>query len=132
MSGFKAPGADGVQLNGKSILVVDDDEDCRESLAEIIRGKGLQVVSVKNGLEALEQLRWGLRPNLILLDLRMDVMTGWDFRKEQKEDPELADIPVVAMTAGHWKGQDLLDFAGCLPKPLDLEELQRELELHCK
>src|SRR5688572_30931716 len=104
MSGFKAPGADGVQLNGKSILVVDDDEDCRESLAEIIRGKGLQVVSVKNGLEALEQLRWGLRPNLILLDLRMDVMTGWDFRKEQKEDPELADIPVVAMTAGHWKG----------------------------
>ena len=69
-----------------------------------------------NGLQALEQLRWGIKPCLILLDLRMTVMTGWEFRAQQKQDPALAAIPVIAMTTGRWKPEDLEDFAERLEK----------------
>jgi CheY-like chemotaxis protein len=115
----------------KSILVVDDDDDFRRSLVEIIRKESFKVESAKSALEALDMLRWGLRPSLILLDLQMDGMTGWDFRNEQKRDPLLASIPVVAMSGGYWKEQDLRDFAACLPKPVDFEDLQRKLKLFC-
>jgi CheY-like chemotaxis protein len=115
----------------KRVLVVEDDDDLRDSLVELVAGEGFQVESAKSGLEALDKLRWGLRPSLILLDLRMDVMTGWEFRNEQKRDPELAGIPVIAMTGGAWKMQDMDEFAACLFKPVSPEVLQRKLRLFC-
>src|SRR5688572_26576183 len=100
MSIHPGSGLTSVQHSDKSVVVVEDDDDLRESLVELITGEGFQVQAAKTGLEALDKLRWRLRRCFILLDLRMDVMTGWDFRNEQKQDPELASIPVVAMTAG--------------------------------
>jgi CheY-like chemotaxis protein len=83
-------------------------------------------------LAALEKLRWGMRPCLILLDLRMDVMTGWEFRAEQKKDPALADIPVVAMTTGRWKPDDLKDFTEHIDKPVNVEVLLVIVARYCR
>src|ERR1051325_2493173 len=81
------------------ILVVDDDADIRESLREVLEDEGYQVSCVANGLEALRHLRQGNRPCVILLDLTMPVMDGWQFRREQKQDATISDIPLVVITA---------------------------------
>jgi CheY-like chemotaxis protein len=125
-AGSRVPGR-----SDKTILIVDDDRDFSDALVVFIRGEGYQVETAKSGLEALEKLRWGLRPRLIMLDMQMDVMTGWEFRAEQKKDPALAGIPVIAMTAGYWKDRDISDFAACISKPIELEELRRKLMLFC-
>ena len=115
----------------KRILVVEDDTAIRESLVEVLRAEGHVVVEAANGMAALEKLRWGMRPCLILLDLRMGVMTGWEFRAEQKKDSALADIPVVAMTTGRWKADDLKDFVEHIQKPIDLEALRVIVSRFC-
>ena len=115
----------------KTILIVEDHEDVRDALAQLLHDDGYQVEVAATGLEALDKLRWGLRPSCVLLDLQMGVMTGWDFRSEQRRDPALATIPVVAMTAGYWKAQDLSDFADRIDKPIDtgrLRELLRRFD----
>jgi CheY-like chemotaxis protein len=111
----------------KTILIVDDEPDLRDALAQILRDEGYQIETAATGLEALDKLRWGLRPMVILLDMQMRVMTGWDFRKEQQRELALAAIPVVAMTAGHWKKQDLSDFAARIEKPIDIDRLRSVL-----
>jgi CheY-like chemotaxis protein len=116
----------------KQILIVEDDESIRESLAEMLTQDGYHVVTAGDGRAALEQLRWGLRPCLILLDLRMAVMTGWEFRVEQKRDPAIADIPVVAMTTGRWKPDDLTAFSEQLAKPIDMPALRAVVIRYCK
>ena len=115
----------------KTVLIVDDDQEFRDALVEIVRGEGFKVETAKTGLQALDKLRWGLRPCIIMLDLQMGVMTGWDFRTEQKKDPALAAIPVIAMTAGYWKDRDIGDYAARVSKPIDLKELQTNLDKHC-
>lgn len=115
----------------KTVLIVDDDPEFRDALVEIIRREGFQVETAKSGLQALDKLRWGLRPCVILLDLQMAVMTGWDFRTEQRRDPALASIPVIAMTAGYWKDRDLGDYAGRLTKPIDEKQLKGKLARYC-
>jgi CheY-like chemotaxis protein len=117
--------------SAKTVLIVDDDQEFRDALAEIVRGEGFQVETAKTGLQAIEKLRWGLRPCVILLDMQMGTMTGWDFRTEQKRDPDLAAIPVIAMTAGYWKDRDLGDYAARVSKPIDLEELKINLDKIC-
>ncbi|MGH7528925.1 MAG: response regulator [Gemmatimonadales bacterium] len=116
----------------KRILLVEDDEAIRDSLAELLQSDGYAVAAVDNGLAALEKLRWGMRPSLILLDLRMPVMTGWEFRAELQKVPVLADIPVVAMTTGRWKPDDLKQFAEQVEKPLNLEALRAVVSRYCR
>jgi CheY-like chemotaxis protein len=115
----------------KTILIVDDDQEFREALVEILRSEGYQVEAATTGLQAIDKLRWGLRPCLILLDMQMGVMTGWDFRSEQKRDPALAAIPVIAMTAGYWKDRDLSDYVARITKPIDVKDLQAKLAQYC-
>ena len=110
----------------RSILLVDDDADVRESVAEVLEEDGYRVTAASNGKEALRLLRDGnLRPDLILLDIMMPEMDGWAFRGEQQKDPRIASIPVVVFTA-HGAPRDIakqLDAAGFLKKPLSLDEL---------
>src|SRR5262245_11415139 len=100
-----APGCLGSNLRmipqppGRSVLVVEDDNDIRDALTLILRDQGYQVDSASNGQEALDQLRRGSPANLIVLDLMMPVMDGWQFRHEQQRDPTLAGIPVVIVSA---------------------------------
>jgi CheY-like chemotaxis protein len=83
----------------RSILVVDDDTDLRETVADALVEEGYEVATAPNGAEALRLLRAGARPNVILLDLMMPVLDGWGFRAEQLRDPSIASIPVIVFTA---------------------------------
>ena len=119
------------QRSDKTVLIVDDDREFRDALVEVVRGEGFQVETATSGMQALDKLRWGLRPCVVLLDLQMAVMTGWAFRTEQERDPTLAAIPVIAMTAGYWKPRDLSDYAARIAKPIDVQELQATLAQYC-
>src|SRR5512138_2541112 len=82
-----------------TVLVVDDDESVRESLALALELEGYMVLRAAHGIDALLVLRTGIRPDVILLDLEMPVMPGWEFRERQLADPALADIPVVIVSS---------------------------------
>src|ERR1700747_2678580 len=81
------------------VLIVEDDDDLREMMAQLLTLEGFPAATVPNGHEALEYLRRGLTPHLSPRDLRMPVMDGWAFRKEQEADPALSGVPVVVLTA---------------------------------
>jgi CheY-like chemotaxis protein len=114
-------------------LVVDDDPDIRDSLREVLEDEGYPVSCVGNGREALDHLQAASpRPCVILLDLMMPVMDGWQFRKEQKKlAPELANIPLVVITATG-KRPVLVDAAELVMKPLDLNRLFEAVERYCR
>jgi CheY-like chemotaxis protein len=104
------------------ILVVEDDRDLRDGLSDALELEGYAVVGVEHGEAALRHLRQGARPFLILVDLMMPVMDGRAFRDELRKDPELAEIPIVIMTAA--SRRDLADLAEpILSKPLDIDAL---------
>ncbi len=112
------------------ILIVDDDRDLRETLDEVLRDEGYSVRGVANGEEALELLRRSPPPCLILLDLMMPVMNGWQFRSAQLADPKLADIPVCVISAAAVGG---IPSAQChLNKPVELEQLLQVIAVHCR
>jgi CheY-like chemotaxis protein len=81
------------------ILVVDDDAGSRNALLSLLRDEGFTAVAVPDGREALDYLRASPPPQLIVLDLMMGEVDGWDFRHAQKRDPKLAAIPVIAVSA---------------------------------
>lgn len=81
------------------VLVVDDDQDVRETIIDVLAHAGYEALGAGNGRAALDLLRAGMRPALVLLDLMMPVMTGAEFRDEQLADPTLAAIPVVVFSA---------------------------------
>jgi CheY-like chemotaxis protein len=106
-----------------SIAVVDDDTDLRETLGELLHDEGYKPQLFENGRAALDFLRGGGRPRLILLDLMMPEMNGWQFRAEQLQDETLRDIPVVVMTASRGVEDDGLSGAEILQKPIGLGDL---------
>jgi CheY-like chemotaxis protein len=107
------------------LLLVEDDDDAREGLAALLRRRGYVVRTAENGAEALDRLnRGGPLPSLILLDLMMPVMNGWEFRQAQLGDPRLCRIPVLVLTGGTPRdpGGALQAFQ-YLKKPIDPDEL---------
>jgi CheY-like chemotaxis protein len=125
------------EVDGKcgGVLVVDDDQDLRESLIELLGVEGYEAEAASNGAEALHFLHeeGKKKPCIILLDLMMPVMSGVEFRRKQLEDPELQSIPVVLLTAAHDGRQkaDELGAVSYIPKPLELEPLFEALSIHC-
>jgi CheY-like chemotaxis protein len=81
------------------VLVVEDDADLREMMEQLLHLEGFATLTAPNGLEALNLLNAGAPVKVILLDLMMPVMDGWEFRRRQRADPKLANIPVVVMSA---------------------------------
>jgi CheY-like chemotaxis protein len=124
-----ALGADG----HRRILIVDDNRDVRDVLVELLTGVGYQVTAAANGQEAFTLLRQQPLPHLILANLMMPVMNGWVFLGQLKQDPRLAAIPVVVLSAM----PDLASQAPCLDasaylhKPVDIEDLLETLARHC-
>ena len=108
-----------------TILLVEDDFDVREALAEALRDEGYTVECAVDGEQALEYLRTGQRPGLILLDLMMPRMTGSEFRMVQKVDPQLCGVPVVLLSADARMEEKAraLETDGAIKKPIDLNEL---------
>jgi CheY-like chemotaxis protein len=82
-----------------TILVVDDDAEIRESIADLLQDEGYEVAVAANGREALDQIRAGLRPRVVVLDLMMPVMDGWQFLDERARDAALKAVPVVVVSA---------------------------------
>lgn len=114
-----------------TVLLVDDDLDLREAAAEALEDAGYRVVRADDGRRALDEMtRGGLRPDLILLDMMMPNLDGWGFRVAQKQVPDIAGIPVVALTAYALTEDERnqLDAAAILRKPVALEELMRAVE----
>jgi CheY-like chemotaxis protein len=115
------------------VLVVEDHQDTRESLALLLEAKGYTVDSAQDGCEALHKLRRGMAPCLVLLDLHMPVMSGWQLRRKLLEDQALASLPVILLS-----GEDDLDDSAAelnvtahLKKPIQLDRLYGLLEKYC-
>ena len=116
--------------NKGRILVVDDDQGGLEALSDILEYEGYTVERAQNGLQALEHLQQSRPlPNLIILDLLMPVMDGWEFRTRQKEDPALAEVPVLVITA--ISATAGIDAAEILHKPIDVDALLRAVARLC-
>jgi CheY-like chemotaxis protein len=116
----------GSKTSSQVVLVVDDDRDIRSVLGEVLEDEGYATAAAPNGSEALRLLRAGLRPCVILLDLTMPGMDGWDFRADQLRDPDLSAIPVVVITAAGFRAETIqgqLGGVGFIRKPLPLEDV---------
>ena len=121
---------DVIKPNCKSILVVEDNIDIQESLKATLELEGFNVFTADNGKEAIEQLGIIPTPCLILLDLMMPVMNGWEFVEEISKDIMLSSIPIVVVTAiGDSNKSPKTD--GYIPKPINYEALISAVCKHC-
>jgi CheY-like chemotaxis protein len=107
------------------ILIVDDDPDLATILSEVLGKAGYQTDVAENGQQALTRLQADRNWDLVLLDLMMPVMNGWEFRAEQLQQPAIADIPIVAFSGGVNAQQAAvaLGAAAALRKPVGRDEL---------
>jgi CheY-like chemotaxis protein len=106
-----------------TVLIVEDDSDTREMLGRFLELEGYTVETAENGKRALERLGSGVGACVILLDLMMPVMDGWQFRQEQIRDASLADIPVIVVSAAGRERLEKIHANAYLSKPVDLDEL---------
>lgn len=115
------------------VLLVEDDAEIRTAMRCLLELDGYPVVTASNGAQALDQLRGGLRPCLILLDLMTPVMDGFQFRREQMQDATLAAIP-VAVYSGHYDPKASaarLGAAAYFEKPVEIETLLGVVAAYC-
>lgn len=115
------------------VLVVDDDADLREALQGILRDEGYVVATVATAEQALEVLRAGAEPCVILLDIKMPGMDGLGFRREQLADPAISRTPVVFFTADPTEEEEArkLGVQFYLKKPVDLMQLLEVIAHYC-
>jgi CheY-like chemotaxis protein len=112
-----------------TIMVVEDDADALEALGDLLESHGYAVASARHGAEALELLGRSPLPDLIVLDLLMPTMDGWEFRRRQKLDPRIAKIPVVVVSAS--SAAKPIDADSILRKPVDIDRLLETVARHC-
>jgi CheY-like chemotaxis protein len=110
------------------VLVVDDDQDLRDALRQLLEEEGYEVICAEHGRAALAHLRGGLAPDAILLDLWMPVMDGWQLRRELELDPALSRIPIVLLTATREVDAKMLGVRAVLNKPIGAKALLGALE----
>lgn len=113
-------------MSGKTILVIEDDKAISADLELLLSSEGYRVTCAANGKDALAALRASAElPSLLLLDIMMPVMDGWQFRSEQSADPKLSSIPVVVMTADGQAAQKAakMNAQGFVQKPFDIDRL---------
>ena len=107
-----------------SVLIVEDDRDTREMLGRFLELEGFHVQTAANGELALAVLQAEEPPSVIILDLMMPVMNGWQFRVAQQSDPNLSQIPVVVVTAAGVRDDiPAINADGWLSKPVDFDRL---------
>jgi CheY-like chemotaxis protein len=111
--------------SGHHILIIDDSPAILGVLTRLLEGAGYRVAVAANGRAALDYLRQAELPRVILLDLVMPVMDGWQFRHEQQHDPALAGIPVLVLSSesGLPEVAHSLGVAGYFPKPVEFAQL---------
>ena len=116
----------------KTILLVEDDPDIRDSIADVLESAGRTVVQAVDGLDALTKLEHLDRPCLILLDLLMPKMDGVEFLDRLKSRPDAPQFPVLVISAhGHATAAEYPGVLGTLRKPFNVKELLAWVEEHC-
>ena len=118
-------------MSPPTVFVIEDDVDTREMIARFLEFEGFAVETAANGRQALDRLDQGARACVILLDLMMPVMDGWEFRRRQIRDAHLARIPVIVFSAAGRERMHQIDADDYLAKPVDLEELLERINRHC-
>jgi len=115
------------------VLVIEDNDEIREVLEEMIRAEGATVESASDGAQGWNRVRRPPPPCLILLDRKMPVMDGIDFLKLRKADPAVARIPVIMLTGSvELEGREKeLSFQGFVKKPFDPDALSRMVRQYC-
>ncbi len=115
----------------KKVLVVEDNQDNREMVVKALKFNGYQVIEAVDGQEAIEKAK-AENPDLILLDIYLPKMDGYEVTKRLKGDYEVRSIPIIALTAHAMKGnREEALAAGCdgyIPKPIDVRELPKQIE----
>jgi CheY-like chemotaxis protein len=117
-----------------SILIVEDEPDVRETLAAVFEEEGYEVACAPHGAEALNCLRRSPLPSVILLDLQMPVMDGWEFSRRQRQYPAAATIPLVILTGAY---EDMrrpvpTGAAGYFMKPYNIDALLNVVARICR
>jgi CheY-like chemotaxis protein len=117
-----------------SVLVVDDQAESSDAVGLLLENQGLRVRVAHDGEEALAALQRGLRPCLVVVDLMMPKMDGWEFRQRQLSDPQFADIPVLVMSGypNADKAAATLGVRSVLRKPLAVPHLLALVDRHCR
>ena len=105
------------------VLIVDDDPNLQRLMTKFLKLEGFASVPTSNGREALDYLRAGGGASVILLDLRMPVMDGWEFRKEQISIPAAAKIPIIILTGIEGEHMSDLGAAAAFHKPVSFPEV---------
>ena len=116
-----------------SVLLVEDDRDLHEAMTAILDAEGYRVVGAYDGQEAIDRLREGVRPSVIMLDLMLPRKDGRQFRAEQLADPRLADIPVIAYS-GDSRVADVARELGVrhwFQKPVNFGSLLEAIAIYC-
>ncbi len=111
------------------ILVVEDDRDIREFLAVLLQAEGYDVVTASNGSQARDHLVSSTVPELILLDLMMPELDGWNLRKELSVNTDLRDVPIIILSGLsnlHQEAQ-ALKVAAYFKKPFDMDDLMETI-----
>jgi len=118
--------------NRRTILIVEDNDITAGSIAQVLRWEGYRVLVAGDGAAALQLLRRGERPALILLDLMMPGMDGWEFHRRLSHLPDLSSIPVVVITGidDAFHGTPSLQAKAVLTKPFELDRLVALLSEH--
>ena len=114
----------------RNILLIEDESDIREILKDALEWEGYRVYTASNGKEGMEILLEMPTPGLILLDLMMPVMNGWEFANELQTDREYVDIPIVALSAFS-DPEKKIRIKGFIKKPVDLDLLLSLVREHC-
>lgn len=113
-----------METSKNPVLVVDDDADIRMVLTDVLEAEGFEPFEAENGQQALETLEQIPRPCLVLLDLMMPVMDGWDFLEAWRSEPRSHEVPVVVISAGYQQqGLPPLDVQAYMTKPFDIDRL---------
>ena len=112
----------------RTVLIIDDEPDIREIFETMLGHDGYNVLTANDGVEAMDLLRHGARPDVILLDLMMPQMDGWQFRVAQRRDPAIAAIPVIAVSADRTAKAAAIDADAYLAKPVDVNTLLLTLD----
>lgn len=116
----------------KRVLIVEDNFDNREIYAEILRHAGYETLEAENGMRGVEKAREYL-PNLILMDLSMPLMDGWEAIAVLKADSRTADIPVLAVSAhvvmnGDYRRAEAAGFTCYITKPVEPKQVLQEVK----
>ncbi len=113
------------------VMVIDDDHDLLGTICEVLRDAGYRVSGAANGFEAMRLLAEQPLPDLILIDLMMPIMDGYNFRRAQLADARLAAVPTIGLSAGPFDGRvQHMRLAAWMPKPVSVSALIAAIERH--